>query len=139
MKLNDKQALQLLRTRIQTALFPLEVELDVNLRVGNCSFDPTGNNCTFKLEVAAKREDGTVVSKEAEDFKRFAKLEGFSPSDLGRKFISNGSEFEVCGYKARSYKRPILAKEIRTGKIYKFTSESIRIKFGIKSPNLING
>lgn len=139
MKLNDRQALQLLRTRINAALAGLGTELDVTFDAANCSFDPLGNTCTYKLNVAVKRADGTVVTKEAEDFKRFAALEGLQPSDLGRRFASNGGQFEVCGYAPRSYKRPILAKDVRTGRIFKFTSDTVRRHFGVHSPTLVGG
>lgn len=71
------------------------------------------------------------MTKEAEDFKRFAALEGLQPSDLGRRFVIGGNTYEICGYKPRCYKNPIIAKDVRTNRTFKFPTNTVRFHLGL--------
>tara|TARA_B100000614_G_C14333991_1_gene405956 strand:+ start:240 stop:653 length:414 start_codon:yes stop_codon:yes gene_type:complete len=80
---------------------------------------------TFKFEVSATNEDGTVETKEASDFKKLASLYGLSPDDLGREFTTwDGKTFKITGLKRTRRKYPISAT--MNGKSYKFPAEQIK-------------
>ena len=80
---------------------------------------------TFKFEVSATNEDGTVETKEASDFKKLASIYGLSPDDLGREFTTyDGKTFKITGLKTTRRKYPISAT--MNGKSYKFPAEQIK-------------
>ena len=103
-------------------------ELNINLELGNGRYgNETG---TFKLNVISM-QNGKVVPKEEIDFKNECYRFGLEKEHLGQKFMCQGEEFEICGLKPRSYKRPILAKT-KTGKTYKFAPYTVKQSLGIK-------
>src|SRR5437879_4687161 len=80
----NKENMRCLRERVILALKPLEAEFGVTFQPGNGSF--TDSNFSFKLSCSLRDLDGNAVTKEADDFRFFAKQIGFAPEDLGRKF-----------------------------------------------------
>ena len=114
----DRKALQYLRGVIDSALDELSNEQGwgIKLQLGNGSY--SGSNGHFKLNISAIDESGTVVTEEAEDFKRYAELYGLKPEWLGESFtyssVRQGSTLEtykIIGLKARARKRQILTED----------------------------
>ena len=114
----DRKALQYLRGVIDSALDELSNEQGwgIKLQLGNGSY--SGSNGHFKLNISAIDESGTVVTEEAEDFKRYAELYGLKPEWLGEIFtytsVKRGSSpetYKIIGLKARARKRQILTED----------------------------
>lgn len=121
MQLN-KQILRRIEADVLAALTQVASRHEVEFKFSGGSFDD--HNATLKLEILAKREDGSVISKDAEYFKMNAKWYGINPTALGQKFTFNGLVYSISGLKPRSGKFPILAVRA-DGKIFKFQAQSI--------------
>ncbi len=109
-----------LRTRMQALLNDFA---GMNVNVGNASF--TDGSCTFKVECAFIAENGVVVTKEATAFERYADGYGLRGIALGHKFMQRGRVFEITGLNTRARRMPVQAKDIRTGRGFKFTVEAV--------------
>ena len=114
----DRKALQYLRGVIDSALDELSNEQGwgIKLQLGNGSY--SGSNGHFKLNISAIDESGTVVTEEAEDFKRYAELYGLKPEWLGESFTFSSvrqggtpETYKIIGLKARARKRQILTED----------------------------
>ncbi len=114
----------LLRPQIEEALASLAEEYGVRIKIRGGSY--SDGQCTFKLEVATIGETGEVATKEATDFKACAQLLGLKPDDLGRTFVSMGKTFAIAGYRSRASAKPIIAREVSSGKEYVFQLETVR-------------
>jgi hypothetical protein len=102
------------------------------LTLGRCTY---GETAIFKLECSPVRADGTVTDKSAEDFKRYALLMyGLEPSDLGREFSFQGRRFKITGAKPRATKMPILAKDVGSGKVFKFAPATVKTFLQLTAP-----
>ena len=119
----DRKALQYLRGVIDSALDELSNEQGwgIKLQLGNGSY--SGSNGHFKLNISAIDESGTVVTEEAEDFKRYAELYGLKPEWLGESFTYSSvrqggtpETYKIVGFKARARKRQILTEHIESGR-----------------------
>ena len=126
MKEFNKQNLKMLRNEMTEALKEFSDDNDISIEVGNASF--RGGNATFKVHLCCKTEDGEILNKDAEEFKRTAKLfYGLEPSDLGKEFTGNtGEKYTLIGSSRRSRKFPILGKR-SDGKIFKFPVHMVKI------------
>jgi len=106
-----------LRTDIYNALQDVAKKHNINISAGGIRYSPT--ECSIKITcVCVKGKDGEVL----EPFeKAYADQKRFSPKmkELGDKFISNGKQFTICGWKPKNTKYPLLAKNAN-GVMYKF-------------------
>ena len=50
----------------------------------------------------------------------------------GKRFLSRGKSYTICGIKPSSYKYPILGRSPK-GTVYKFTSNNVLVGMGKKS------
>jgi len=107
--------------RIEAELPALGQKLGLKLTPGRASY---GDTVELKIEAAPILADGSAISKEAEDFKRYAMDYGLEPSDLGRTFDSNGWTFTLTGLRPGRPKFPLLARR-SDGKIFKFPIERL--------------
>ena len=128
----DKLTVQHIRKRITAALGPLAKELGVAVDLGNCTFGPS--NCRFQLKVALLSSDGEAITEEADCFRNNAKLFGFEPDDLGRKFTFRGQSYTIYGLKPKSRKYPIIAQS-GNGKNYKFPCRTVLEALGREVPD----
>ena len=120
----DRSACKTIRESIDAHLEQLDIP-GVVVKLGNGSFLP-GENVTFKLEVALKTADGTVLTKSASDWKAYCYRWGFKPDDLGKKFRTPAGDIvTITGCKPRSTKFPILAKNSR-GTAYKYPPRALQ-------------
>lgn len=125
----DLPTIKATRIRLQTALDALGADLGCEFKVGSATYERDGSRCSFKLECAVPDEDGTVQSKEAADFVRYAERYGLFPDDLGRSFTANGKTFTIIGCMPRSHTYPILV-ERGDGKQRKVRAEMVVAALG---------
>ena len=84
-------------------------------------------NFTMKIEAALVGKDGVVCDKASEDFKLYAHQFGLSAEDFMKVFTDfSGRSFQIVGLKPQSWKNPILGKDMRSGKTFKFPAEAIK-------------
>jgi hypothetical protein len=74
----------------------------------------------FEFTITAVSADGQVLSREAQDFQKYAAEFTFEPTDLGREFTNRGETFRIVGLKPNAHAYPILGQNVKTGKVYKF-------------------
>ena len=80
---------------------------------------------TIKVEMSATNSDGSVETKEARDFRRYAGRYGLDPDDLGKTFQTyNGTKYEIIGLNTRAKKYPICCLRA-DGKRYKLTAQEV--------------
>ncbi len=127
----DKLTVQHVIKRLTAALEPLAKELAVAIDVGNCTFG--ANNCRFQLSIALLDSGGKAITEEADCFRNNAKLFGFEPDDLGRKFVFRRQSYTICGLKPKSSKYPVIAQS-DNGKSYKFPCRAVLSALGRKVP-----
>lgn len=113
----------------EAALAELGEKYGVKFNLGNAKIDMSGT-VTMKFTAAPIAADGTVASTEASDFKLYARGWGLSADDLKKEIIYGGVRYEIVGAKPRSYKFPILAKNLTDGKNYKLPIEGVKKALG---------
>jgi len=83
---------------------------------------------TVKIELAEPKSDGSIPSKEANDYQRFCHRYGMNREDLGVRFKNeDGEEYEIIGAKPRSRRTPILAKRLDTGDVYRMSPGVVKM------------
>ena len=131
MKFNNKADLNILREKINTALATVEKDLNIKIGIGNISY--SDNGCTTKVTCAAVRDDGLIMTKEAEDLGSTAAsvFGDLSMADHGAHFILKGKgECRLTGYRSRARKYPYLCEVVATGEEI-ILSESYNIREAI--------
>lgn len=113
------------------ALKAVEQEHGVSIGRGGASY--TDSNFTMRLDVSELADDGTAITKEATDYDALHKM--YDLPERGLEFRSNGRDFKITGMKPRSSKYPVLAEDLATGGVYKFTVETIQNKVKLESLN----
>lgn len=120
----DRKRVKSLRPKIEKALQELAEAEGISIDLGSARFD--SNNVTFKLVLSTVNTDGTVNTKEGEDFKFYGPNRyGLKAEALDATFTRNGEQWTITGCKPRSTKYPILAKN-RNGKTYKFHPSDVK-------------
>lgn len=127
----DRDTLRTLSAEIEAALQAVARKNGVSLKVGRGQFSP--QNFTLKVEGSLLEDGGEAVTKEKNDFNRYATTFGLKPEDLGRRFVFRGQPYGIVGLKLSSRKYPILGKS-RSGKVYKFQAEDVRLALAGNAP-----
>lgn len=117
----DKTNLRPLREAIEAALAAPAAEFGIALELKKISY----NDTTFRVAIEAALTDanGEAVKPEVIDYSEsisFLKL-----PKLGTKFVSNGRDFEVTRHEPSRPKYNVIAKDVRTGKMFKFIGSEI--------------
>ena len=73
----DRNLLEKVRDEISHCLEPIGEKHGIELKLGRCSY--SSGNFTMKLEGSLVGDDGVVLTKEAEDFKKYAHWHGLEP------------------------------------------------------------
>lgn len=118
----DRTAVRRINDDIQSALDAVAKRYGVQIKVGNSRFSNT--NCTTKIDISTVSEGGTVMTKEATDYNRYASSFGLTKK-LGDTFEFRYDTYEIVGLKPRSSKYPVLAKNLSNGKTFKFPTNVI--------------
>ena len=80
---------------------------------------------SMKIEMSATNSDGSVETKGARDFSKYAVRYGLDPDDLGKTFQTfAGTEYEIIGLNTRARKYPINCRRT-DGKRYKLTAREV--------------
>ena len=120
----DRILIGKLRDEISHCLEPIGEKYGIELKAGRCGY--SSGNFTLKLEGSLVSEDGVVLTKEAEDFKKYAHWHGLVPEDLGKTFVHTHVVYTITGLKTRASKYPITAQASNGGS-YKFAAESVKM------------
>ena len=120
----DRILIEKLRDEISHCLEPIGEKYGIELKAGRCGY--SSGNFTLKLEGSLVSEDGVVLPKEAEDFKKYAHWHGLVPEDLGKTFVHTHVVYTITGLKTRASKYPITAQASNGGS-YKFAAESVKM------------
>lgn len=118
----DKQKAKLIRNAAETALAAVAEQFGVVITYKGGSFDP--GQLTAKFEFAEVASDGVAQTREATDFKRYAKSFGLEPDLLGTSFSYSGDHYTIVGMKPRAPKFPVIA-ERTDGKRFKFPADVV--------------
>ena len=117
-----KDKLREIRAKMAPILKELGGDFNVDLSLGNASFSQ--HNFTLQLKGSAISETGEIITKEADNFQRYAYMFGLAASDLGKTFKLNGCEYVITGLKPNAHKYPILCKA-SNGTEYKMTAAMV--------------
>lgn len=127
----DRASVRQILAECEEALRPVAEKYGLTLDRKGKTYYQDALPVMYQLLVTKMDEDGNVLSADAKAFQEQAFLYGLEPSDLGREFKSRGDTFRITGLKPRSRKYPVLAKNVKTGKTFKFPAESV--KAGLKT------
>lgn len=119
-KHNGMELVNALRQALQNAAN----DFGVTIELGTPRYDE--NRLTFKVEAFVAGNGNQGESSAAIQFRAAATLLGLQPEDLGKTFQSRGDTYQIVGAKIANRKYPILAKNIKNGKTYKFTANDVR-------------
>lgn len=88
----NKDFLRDLRVDIDTALMAVAKNHEISLKAGQCTFDPSSGNFTFKLEGVAKGG----LDKRGALYQDLRRLRPTLP-ELRSTFVYNGKQHEIVG------------------------------------------
>jgi len=112
--------------KIKNFLAEIEREENVKITFGTCRYDAAqyGTRMTVKTLVKSESTETVDVSN--------CKRLGLPSNVIGMTFLLRGVKYQVTELKMRNRKYPIIAKNIRTNKSYKFTPTSVKSYLGTK-------
>ena len=109
----DKPTLRALRPELNAALAAVGAKHGISITIGNGSY--TGENATFKLELALLGSDGKAESKE------LVALKECYPELVNKQVTLNrGSTGRIIGYNPRAHQYPFLVKTVQG--VYKISA-----------------
>ena len=119
----DRYKSQRIQNKIREAVKQIEIDESVKIDVGyKRSIDISGYKST--ISVTTTDEDTLYDSKEEICIKL-----GLPANVIGLKFmykyVGHTSEFLVIDVRKRNHRYPVIVQNIKTGKTYKFTVDSI--------------
>jgi len=120
----DSKRLEIIKN-IQSYIREIEINENVSLPI---NITPIG----ISITIQDNNEDRSINNI------RLSKRYGFDRNIIGLEFTSSHSNksFKIVGFKTTNRKYPILANEVKTDKIYKFSSFQILSHIGGK--NFVN-
>ena len=113
----DRKNLKALRQDMNDVLKAVELRYGIKINVGNASF--SDNEVTFKTKCNTLGEGGKAQTKEANQWKLYAELNGVGQFSVGDRITIQGQVFSIEGWNTRAKKSPVMIKEVATGKSYK--------------------
>ena len=113
----DKKNLKALRQDMNAALKAIEAQYGIKIQVGNASY--SDNEVTFKTKCNTIGEGGKAQTKEANQWKLYAELNGVGQFSVGDRITIQGKVFTIEGWNTRARKSPVMIKEVGTNKTYK--------------------
>jgi len=113
----DRKNLKALRQDMNDVLKAVELRYGIQINVGNASF--SDNEVTFKTKCNTIGEGGKAQTKEANQWKLYAELNGVGQFSVGDRVTIQGQVFTIEGWNTRAKKSPVMIKDVATGKSYK--------------------
>ncbi len=123
----DKETVKRIGKRAEEKLKEIEAEFGISVSYGGGRFSKT--NATLKFEFALVREDGSVATKEAEDYKRWHGLFGLPADGVGQTFLYQSQEYTIMGILPKSKKYPVITMN-SDGRSIKFPAELVKRLLG---------
>jgi hypothetical protein len=118
----NKQTLKSFRIEMEEALSKLEKKHKVTFNIGNIRFNT--DTFTTTLKCYSKAQGKSDIGKL--EWAKTCLIFGFKPEDFGRTFEFRGKRYIISGVKPRSFKYPIVGKEINGTKTFKFTIDGVK-------------
>lgn len=131
----NRKNLPALRDEIAKALKNVEEKHGITFKLGGISF--TDDHFRSKIEAYLTQKGGEVVDPGKINFDRYARSFGLNKEDFGKKFSTCNGTYQICGIKLRSYKYPILAKNSKDGRTYKFRANDVISNLKTYTPKLV--
>lgn len=107
-------------------LEPRLAEIGLTMKLGTLRFDCRSVRTTVTLEVAAGKAEHDA-QKDAQDWRFFARLYDLPEDGIGRTFVAGAKTFRVVRLNSRGKKRPVIAADVKTGSLFCFSAEAVRI------------
>ena len=101
----NRNNIKALRIEMDEALQTISKKYGIQIETGNASF--SGNEVTFKVKANAVGTNGTVITKEAEMFKRIKNIKGLGHLSVGDTIRIQGNAYTLTGFNNRAPKSPI--------------------------------
>jgi hypothetical protein len=120
----DRTSCRILSRDIEEALQAIAAKHGIVIRPGRGTF--SGGHFTLKVECSTVSQDGTVNSKEAEDFKRYAALYSLQADDLGKTITLSFERYTIGGIRPKATRFPILAKRVKDGRVFCLPVDGVR-------------
>jgi hypothetical protein len=119
----NRAKVRALHEAVNEALKQVASEHGVGYVEGRGSY--TDKDVSFKVGFADIAEDGTVQSREAQDYEQLH--EGLHLPPLGTVVRGwGGDEYKIIGWRSRARKNPVMAEKVGNGKRYVFPADQIR-------------
>lgn len=139
----DRSACRTIQTEALAALQAVASKYGLAVTPNSGTFSPSSCNVKFTFSPMVTAADLARTAGPAPvsggtsgvpaDFANKAALVGLKASDYGRVFTNGtGKQFKITGINLRGQKYPILATEVRTGKVFKFTEFMMSLYLGNK-------
>lgn len=126
MKKLDIAALRTLRSQLEQVLKPVADKNNIALILGKVTYDRDGKTATFKLEAAVKSESGEVLTRESQDYVKYASMFDVDPSKLNTVIKAGRKEYKIVGLNVKSRKFPVLGQCVEDGKQYGLPASVVR-------------
>jgi hypothetical protein len=131
-KTMDRSAARELHVAFEKFLKDFGKDYGVVASCGNGRFDSRSVRFKVEITVAGAVDASSVADKAKADFEFYCSRFGLTKDDWGKRFLSRGKSYTICGISPSSYKYPILGKSPR-GTTYKFTADGVLVGMG-KNP-----
>lgn len=116
----DQNDVRAVSKECEDALKAVATRYGLNLKVGTRRYTDKEVRFRVGLSVAEVSSTGETLTPEAMAFKKNAYAFGLDANMLGKEFKTFMGTYRVIGLKTSSRKYPILARNVRNGKTYKF-------------------
>jgi len=131
--LSDRATLRMLREEFQAAINAVAAAHGLTADLGNIRYNTEGTSFSTKMTVETGGKADVAdrkADKAADNFKRYAVLEGLESSDFGKVFNYAGKTgLRIVGYNTRAKKYPI-SLEDASGRGYKVSGRQIKSALG---------
>jgi hypothetical protein len=124
----DKTKVQAIAGDLRTAVEDLARKHGVGVAVGVAHFNT--ETIRVKLEFSTTA-DGAAISPSGRQFKRYARMYGLEPDDLGAPFTWKGRQYTIVGLNPRKMRMPIEARR-DDGAMFGIASEAVCRALGRK-------
>lgn len=122
MKTFTRGNLPTLKESLKQALNQVLAEHKLDVKIGAFSYNH--NTASIKLDFVSAGESG-VADANYTLYKSHCCRQGLKVSSYNKTFMSNGQEYRISGIAPKAKKYPILAEQLSTGQMYKFSISAI--------------
>ena len=120
----DKPTVKAIRMAMDNALAKVEKEYGITIKTGNARF--SGDEVTFKVKANTMGNDGTVNTKEANNWDLYKNSIGLEWLNVGDQIMLQGKYFTLKGYNTRARKSPVNIED-SNGRGYKCSVEMVKM------------